>query len=381
MKLFEGINPLSTEPVLQFDIPDLKPMSGERKVSRAFTLPDDFIALFAADFIGAYDQQHRAENGGPAHYAGKGMIQTAFDNWFKNWACKYMPTDHVHVKNYLDLIPEAYHNRLTVHYPADPIKVEFIARSTCEGSMEENALEGKPICGQELPEGIRLGQMLPRPFFTPTNKAPKGQKDRPLTLEEYYDTIGSVVLGNYLYGMTILLHLINRVLARRKGVDRPDQKKEFGRLHFPGVSDCRATYTSKQGWAQRFTYLCKEAGFNPLAWKQMPNFNLNIFCDYAEDNRIDQIYALIDSGGGTDDGRYRMLADTRMGELLYAKGCPEQARAFMSNYQCKEFFRTYSKLTGKGGYAKPAGDIVVVPDTILHETGRRNLRVLLAITQ
>ena len=45
----------------------------------------------------------------------------------------------------------------------------------------------------------------------------------------------------------------------------------------------------------------------------------------------------------------------------------------MENYLCKEYFRLQSKKTGKGGYEKSADQIVVIPDAVLQETGRRNL--------
>ena len=379
-KPFEGINPLSTKTVLEFSIPELAPLSGERKVSRAYKTPDELIALFASDAIGAFDQPHRTERNEPAHYAGKGMIQTAFDDWFKQWVSVYMPTDHIPIDGYLDFVPEIYHSRMTVHLPATPVKMEFIARSTCEGSMEEKASAGETICGQELPLNIHLGQMLPRPYFSPTTKAPKGEKDRPVTLEEYYNIMNDRHEANYLYGMTIVIHLANRYRARAKGLDRPDQKVEFGTLSQKNPF-FKHEPMSHDGWERRLSHLCRAAGFAPSAWKQLPNFNFHDFCAYSEYNCRNQIFAVIDSGGGTDDGRYRRLSDTKMGELLYQQGQNSQARMFMEQYLCKEFFRLYSKSTGQGGYSQSADKRVIVPDWVLEETGKRNLIALYTLLQ
>ncbi len=87
----------------------------------------------------------------------------------------------------------------------------------------------------------------------------------------------------------------------------------------------------------------------------------------------------MDEYGGTDDGRYRMMSDTKMGKALAETDSPNLARVFMENYLCKEYFRLASKRTGKGGYEKDAGQVVVIPDAVLQETGRRNLRAMLAL--
>lgn len=375
-RLFGGLNPLSQEAVLDVDIPDLEKVPGERKVSRAFYLPDGNIDIIDTDIIGAFDQPHRKENGEPAHYASKGWITAEFNRWFKDWASELIPTDHVPLNlEHLQLIPEKYHYRATIHRPAKPMPIEFITRGTLEGS----AVGKSSICGQDIPKNIQLGQMLPRPYFTPTTKAPKGEKDKDVTLEQYYDIVGDQAIGNYLYGATVLLYLKNRVLAKEKGEDRPDQKNEFGYFINPGTATITPEPRSKIAWAELFTYLCKVSGFSPSAWETLPMFDFDLFCIYAEENRIEQTVGVIDAGGGTDDGRYRDLKDTITGERLYAMGSPAQARVYMTNYNCKEYFRTYSKSTNDGGYGKPAGQIVVVPDSVLNETGQRNLRVLLKI--
>ncbi len=378
MILFNGLNPLDQEAILEINIRGLQRLSGERKVSEGFFAPDGNIILIDTDRIGAFDQPHKNGIGQPAHYAGKGLITAAFNREFRGYAVKYMPTDYVPIENYFSLLPQQYRYRAAAHLPAKPVKVEFIARSTCEGSMEEKASEGESICGQELPKGLRLGQMLPRPYFTPTTKAPKGQKDEPITLDEYYQIIGDQHQANYLYGMTIVLHLANRSRARKRGLDRPDQKVEFGRL-LEGTKLKWPKPMSKNGWAKRLSYLCAASGFDPSVWKRLPKFNFIDFCSYSNFNNLNQLFAVIDSGGGTDDGRYRPLFYTALGEEYYSRGLPNQAKAFMQEYLCKEWFRLYSKLTGKGGYSKSASEEVIVPDTILHETGRRNLLALLTL--
>jgi hypothetical protein len=40
------------------------------------------------------------------------------------------------------------------------------------------------VCGQKLREGLRQGQLLPLPIFTPTTKAPNGEHDLPLDVND-----------------------------------------------------------------------------------------------------------------------------------------------------------------------------------------------------
>lgn len=383
-------NPLLQPARLEFKVSGMKKIPDKTKVCSVYMSTANILLAFHSDIVGAFDQPHKTEDGKPAHYPGKGIIAAAFERWGKEKAVRYMPTDHVgydQVRNFVCTLPDAYLMRLTTHYRAKKkLKAEFICRSTLEGSMDEKARVGKPICGQEIPRNLKLGDTLNRPYFTPTDKAPKGQKDKPLTLEEYYDLIGNDDLANYLYGMTIVLHLYNRSIARKKGLDRLDQKMEFGIFDFSLPLNLSRTPGMNFIWAPKsaeklFNNLCLDAGMRDDAWKRMPLFSLEKLCRFAAINAKERTVGLIDEYGGTDDGRYRDIRDTIAGRSLVRIGKPELGRVFIENYLCKEYFRLYSKYTGFGGYDVPASQEVVVPYSVLAETGRRNLRALLMLTE
>ena len=195
------MNPMAAKPVLDVSIKDLPATEGEHKVRYIFVLPDGNLLMVVTDKIGAFDQPHETPDGLPAHYPGKGMIITVLDQIGKRYAREIMPTDYLPMDPYLPHIPEQYWSRSSVHLVAErQIKAECIVRSSGEGSAEESARKGKLVCGQLLPEGLLLGEMLSRPYFTPSTKAPKGEKDVNLTLEEYYVHIGDEDLANYLMG-------------------------------------------------------------------------------------------------------------------------------------------------------------------------------------
>jgi len=384
MKLFENGNPLNATPVLDVvSLPGLEPVPGERKVRRMFYLSDGNYAVITTDRVGAYDQPHVLPDGQPAFYAGKGIILNHFVLHGKKLANEYMPTDHIDREPYKKFIPPELWSRTSVVMPAkEMFRAEFVVRSTVEGSAEDKLIAGQPISGQYFSDQLRLGQMLPYPVFNPTTKAPKGQKDMEVNLYGFFGIIRDRDVANYLYGMSVILHLDNRKEAIKRGLDRPDQKLEFG-VFEPGLPMHK---NRRIQWEERYVIrlladLCRHSNFPSSAWCNLPEFDFKRFLKFAADNAKTGIIRLCDEYFGTDDGRYRNLADTEMGLALYKSGNVELARVYMERYLCKECFRLESKLTGQGGYEKNAQQKVVMPYAVLRETGRRNLMACITMTK
>jgi phosphoribosylaminoimidazole-succinocarboxamide synthase len=382
MKHFKGENPLFGDAVLDIEIPDLEKAFGSGKVRESFWLSDHTLLLIDTDRIGAYDQPHRTVDGRPAFYTGKGKIINAFNQMGEKIASSIMPTDYVKSTNeHWRQIPRELWPRCSFHFPAEKrIDVEAIARTVCEGSMAKTAKEGKLLCGQSIPADLFKGDALEWPMFTPTSKASKGEKDMPITLEEYFQVIGDKAVANYIYGMSILLHLAFRGKALDNHLDHPDGKFEFG-LFPAGLPICGTPQKDERGkiltYDRLFRRLCSSAGFLREAWEKMPDFDFELFCQFAEENAKTGIVRLIDERVSTDSGRFRLWANTSMGRDLMQQGCVEQARFLLDDFLCKEWFRAQSRLTGKGGYDADAKQIVTLEDWVLAETGRRNLMAYL----
>lgn len=380
-------NPLLEPPVLDIEIPGLEKMPGERKVRRGFLLPDGNLLFGVTDSTGAYDQQHfiRGKKGVKAHYQGKGIITASFELFGRQMASELIATDYLPLEPYVNLIPREYEDRCTAKLPAKKMfPIESVVRTGGEGSMVDKSQKGDKICGQEVPTNLKFGDPLPRPFFTPTTKAPPGQKDRPVHLEEFYAIVGNKDHANYIYGMSILLHLLNKKVAIRRDLDRPDQKTEFG-LFEPGLPVYYPQFQPEpKDWSIEntsllFSELCLACGLRTDSWKQLPLFDLGAFCDFAQYNAQTRVIRLCDEYGGTEDGRYRPMADTLRGRGLIAAGARELAQTFFENYLCKEYFRLFSKRTGRGGYNKKASQRVYISEAVLLETGRRNFMARLIL--
>lgn len=376
-------NPLLEKPVISVDDFGLSRAFESGKVSESFWLPDVNLLLIKTDRIGAYDQPHRMMDGRPAFYSGKGIISNAFSLEGEAIASSLMPTDHINLsEDHKKVIPPELWSRSSVHLPVkERVSAEAIVRTGCEGSMAKTAKEGKLLCGQEIEKGLYKGKQLSRPMFTPTSKAPKGEKDKPYTLEEYYQEIGDKDIANYIYGISVLLHLAFRENAADKSMDHPDDKFEFG-IFSAGLAvgksaDSPAIYG--RSWEDRFSNLCFLNDLQENSWREMPNFDFDLFVEFANENAKTGVVRLIDERASTDSSRYRPLFSTGTGRDLHENGGVELARAFLDDFWCKEWFRAQSKATGKGGYDSDSKQIVTLEDWILTQTGQKNLMTYLAL--
>lgn len=64
------------------------------------------------------------------------------------------------------------------------IPVECIVRGYITGSGWESYQEDGTVCGIRLPEGLQECQKLPEAIFTPSTKAPVGEHDRNISMED-----------------------------------------------------------------------------------------------------------------------------------------------------------------------------------------------------
>jgi phosphoribosylaminoimidazole-succinocarboxamide synthase len=129
---------------------------------------------------------------------------------------------------------------------AVPVRVEAVARGYLVGALWQAysaAASGGPdgdedavtVWGHRLPRGLRHGQALPEPLFTPSTKAPLGSADEYMSLDamrahldaasgeaghgRFLDEIGAATLA--LYGFM-------RGHAAARGLVLADAKVEFG---------------------------------------------------------------------------------------------------------------------------------------------------------
>jgi phosphoribosylaminoimidazole-succinocarboxamide synthase len=106
--------------------------------------------------------------------------------------------------------------------------VECIARGYLAGLGWDAYSETGRISGVEIAPGLREGDRLPEPVFTPTTKtAPEDGHDEPMTFEEVVDQVG-VDLAERLRSITLELYQRAAAMTEKQGVLLADTKFEFG---------------------------------------------------------------------------------------------------------------------------------------------------------
>lgn len=114
------------------------------------------------------------------------------------------------------------------------IPVECIVRGYITGSGWENYQETGKVCAISLPAGLQECQKLPQPIFTPSTKAPVGEHDQNISVEEgvawlepYFPGKGRQYMEE-LSRLTLALYEKCAAYALEKGIIIADTKFEFG---------------------------------------------------------------------------------------------------------------------------------------------------------
>jgi phosphoribosylaminoimidazole-succinocarboxamide synthase len=111
---------------------------------------------------------------------------------------------------------------------AQRIDIECIIRGYLAGSaLAEYKREGT-VWGRELPPGLKEGEVLPEPIFTPTTKAEEGH-DQNMTDKEVTDLVG-VGMARQLEEKSLSIYAFAHQYAQERGIILADTKMEFGLL-------------------------------------------------------------------------------------------------------------------------------------------------------
>ena len=109
---------------------------------------------------------------------------------------------------------------------AQMIQVECVARGYLAGSGWKEYREKGSVCGIPLPTGLRDGDALPEPIFTPATKAQSGH-DMNISFQYVAKKLG-VDLAGQLRDLTLELYSRAAKYALQRGIIVADTKFEFG---------------------------------------------------------------------------------------------------------------------------------------------------------
>jgi phosphoribosylaminoimidazole-succinocarboxamide synthase len=176
----------------------------------------DLVLIVASDRISAFDNILS-----PA-IPGKGENLTAITNF---WFEKLAVANH-RVKNVA--APSEVAERATVAKKLEMYPVECVVRGFIAGSGYKEYLATGEICGISLPSGLKDGDKLQEPIFTPAFKAEVGEHDQNIDFDKVIELVGKEV-ANQLRDTSIAIYNQASVIALRAGLVLADTKFEFGK--------------------------------------------------------------------------------------------------------------------------------------------------------
>lgn len=181
----------------------------------------DYLLVVASDRISAFDRVLSPP------ILGKGALLTALSRW---WFTQFDVENHLLDEDELALapaIPAEIASRAMLTHRLNMYPVECVVRGALTGSGYKEYLAAGAVCGIELPAGLRDGDLLAEPIYTPAYKAPLGEHDENITFEDSVKLLGEDV-ATELRRASLKIFSCARELAERRGVLLADTKFEFG---------------------------------------------------------------------------------------------------------------------------------------------------------
>jgi len=193
------------------------PLIHAGKVREMYALPDGDVLMVATDNISAFDHVL------PTPIPGKGAVLTQLSLWWFERLRDLVP-DHVVSVD----VPDAVRGRAVVVEKLDMVPVECVARGYLTGSGWAEYQRSRTVCGVPLPDGLRDGDKLPAPIFTPAIKAELGEHDENVDLATIARLHGDE-LAVRLRDLTLEVYARAERIAAGRGIILADTKLEFGR--------------------------------------------------------------------------------------------------------------------------------------------------------
>ncbi|WP_439564498.1 phosphoribosylaminoimidazolesuccinocarboxamide synthase [Microcella sp.] len=187
------------------------------------------MLVVASDRVSAFD--HVLEPGIP----GKGALLTQLTRW---WFDRLAVPNHLAVVDpdgpALPEVPAELADRAMLVRRLDMLPIECVVRGYLTGSGWAEYQASGTVCGIPLPAGLRDGDRLPEPLYTPAFKAPLGEHDENITFERSVELVGDAA-ATQLRDASLAIFSAASAIAAERGVLLADTKFEFGTDPAAGV--------------------------------------------------------------------------------------------------------------------------------------------------
>lgn len=199
--------------------------SSSGKVREIFDF-EDRLLLVATDRLSAFDVIL------PDGIPGKGTVLTRISEF---WFRKFAPTVPHHllstrVKDFphpFSGMGDQLEGRSMLVKKTTPILVECVVRGFLAGSAWNEYRRSQAVCGIQLLGGLKESDRLPKPIFTPTTKAERGNHDENISFDDVVRIVGGGIAEN-LRTLSVNLYVEAAAYAETRGIIIADTKFEFG---------------------------------------------------------------------------------------------------------------------------------------------------------
>jgi len=187
------------------------------KVRDLYALDDGELLFVASDRISAFDYVL------PTTIPDKGRVLTAMSLWWFGQLADVVPNHLLSTD-----VPPEFAGRAMICERLEMFPIEAVVRGYLTGSGLADYKRTGSVCGIPLAGGLVDGSRLPEPLFTPSTKAPQGQHDQNISLDDMAADIGSDNAAE-LRRLALAVYGRAESIARERGIILADTKFEFGR--------------------------------------------------------------------------------------------------------------------------------------------------------
>jgi len=194
------------------------PLFSRGKVRDTYRLDDRRLLMVSTDRISAFDYVL------PTAIPDRGRVLTQLSAFWFDRTREVVP-NHLLATSYDGLTPDV-EGRCMVVKRAERIDFECVVRGYLAGSAWAEYRGSGTMAGEPLPAGLREGEKLPEPVFTPATKADVGH-DENITFDRMRSEVGAE-LADRLKDASLRLYDVAATHAGKQGLILADTKFEFG---------------------------------------------------------------------------------------------------------------------------------------------------------
>lgn len=185
------------------------------KVRDVYTINDEFLVMVASNRISAFDVVLPR----PIPYKGQVLNQIA----------AYMLDQTKSIcPNWLIESPAP---NVSVGHLCVPFKIEMVVRGNLVGHAWRTYQNGRLLCGETMPDGLKENDFFPTPLITPSTKAAAGHDEDISADAIIAQGLATPEDWEILKKYTLELFAKGKELAAKQGLILADTKYEFGKLN------------------------------------------------------------------------------------------------------------------------------------------------------